>query len=55
MMDYPLTVQYIFQRAVRYFPNRELVTVTADGAERSTYGDLAHGWHGWPARWQSWG
>ncbi len=40
MMDYPLTVQYIFQRAVRYFPNRELVTITADGAERSTYGDL---------------
>ena len=40
MMDYPLTVQYIFQRAVRYFPNRELVTITADGAERSSYGEL---------------
>jgi fatty-acyl-CoA synthase len=41
MMDHPLTVQYIFQRAMRYFPKRELVTVTADGTERMTYADLA--------------
>jgi fatty-acyl-CoA synthase len=40
MMDYPLTVQYILQRATRYFPKRELVTITADGADRSTYGEL---------------
>ncbi len=40
MDDYPLTVQYILKRAVAYFPNRELVTVTADGTERSTYGEM---------------
>ncbi len=41
MMDYPLTVQYILTRARQYFPKRELVTVTADGFERSTYGEMA--------------
>lgn len=40
MMDYPLTVQYILQRATHYFPKRELVTVTAEGMDRSTYGEL---------------
>jgi len=40
MMEYPLTVQYILQRATRYFPKRELVTITADGTERSSYGEL---------------
>jgi fatty-acyl-CoA synthase len=39
MMDYPLTLQYVFNRARRLFPNREIVTVTADGYERSTYGE----------------
>ena len=39
MMDYPLTVQYILQRATHYFPKRELVTVTAEGMDRSTYGE----------------
>jgi fatty-acyl-CoA synthase len=40
MDDYPLTVQYILKRATTYFPRRELVTVTADGYERSTYGEV---------------
>lgn len=40
MDDYPLTVQYILKRATTFFPNRELVTVTAEGTERSTYGEL---------------
>ncbi|MGH2515991.1 MAG: AMP-binding protein, partial [Ktedonobacterales bacterium] len=40
MMDYPLTVQHIFTRATRYFPRKEVVTKTADGLHRYTYGDF---------------
>ena len=40
MDDYPLTIQYILTRATKYFPKRELVTVTAEGTERSTYGEM---------------
>ncbi len=40
MMDYPLTVQFIFQRAKTLFAKRELVTVTADGYERSSFGEV---------------
>ncbi len=40
MMDYPLTVQHAFERARRLFANREIVTATADGYERSTYGEV---------------
>ncbi|HEU0028974.1 MAG TPA: long-chain fatty acid--CoA ligase [Ktedonobacterales bacterium] len=39
MMDYPLTLQHVYNRARRLFPNREIVTVTADGYDRSTYGE----------------
>lgn len=38
MMDFPLTLVHAFDRAQRYFANRELVNVTADGFERTTYG-----------------
>ena len=39
MMDYPLTLQHVYNRARRLFPNREIVTAVADGYERSTYGE----------------
>ena len=38
MMDFQLTVQHIFDRASTLFADRELVTLTAEGSERSTYG-----------------
>lgn len=37
MMDYPLTLQHSFQRAVRLFGRKEIVTVTAQGKHRYTY------------------
>ena len=40
MMDFPLTLQHAFDRAERYFARREIFTVTADGYERSTYGEV---------------
>jgi fatty-acyl-CoA synthase len=39
MMDYPLTLQHIYHRARKLFPNREILTLVADGYERSTYGE----------------
>jgi acyl-CoA synthetase (AMP-forming)/AMP-acid ligase II len=39
MMDYPLTLQHVYHRARRLFANREIVTVTTDGYDRSTYGE----------------
>jgi fatty-acyl-CoA synthase len=42
MMDYPLTIGNIYERARRLFPNRQLVTRRADGTvARTTYGDWA--------------
>src|ERR671934_988042 len=41
MMDYPLLVRHVAERAETVFPDRELVTRTKDGTERSTYGQLA--------------
>src|SRR5690348_1990386 len=41
MMDYPLLVRHVAERAETVFPDRELVTRTKDGTERSTYGRLA--------------
>ena len=38
MMDYPLTVQTIYQRARTLFPDKPLVTRTPDGVLRTTYG-----------------
>ncbi len=40
MMDYPLTIQHIYDRATRLFPHKEIVTRTADGLVRSTYGQF---------------
>jgi fatty-acyl-CoA synthase len=40
MMDYPLLVRHIAERAERVFGDREVVSRTADGVERSTYGEV---------------
>ena len=37
MMDYPLTLQHAFDRAVRLFARKEVVTLTAEGKHRYTY------------------
>jgi fatty-acyl-CoA synthase len=39
MMDYPLTLQHAFRRAVRIFPRKEIVTQTDGEPHRYTYGD----------------
>ncbi|HEY0754077.1 MAG TPA: long-chain fatty acid--CoA ligase [Ktedonobacteraceae bacterium] len=39
MMDYPLTLPHFFQRAVRLFQRKEIVTLTAEGKHRYTYAD----------------
>src|SRR5437879_291300 len=41
MQDYPLALPHIFHRAERMFPGREIVTATAAGKERTTYGRWA--------------
>jgi fatty-acyl-CoA synthase len=41
MGDFPLTLQHTLDRAARLFPNREIVTNTADGPQRTTYGAWA--------------
>src|SRR5207248_742174 len=41
MQDYPLALPHIFHRAERMFPGREIVTATATGKERTTYGRWA--------------
>jgi fatty-acyl-CoA synthase len=40
MMDYPLLVRHIAERAENVFGDREIVSRTADGIERSTYRDV---------------
>src|SRR5690348_7514982 len=40
MMDFPLTLAHAFDRARRYHADREIVTVTQDGVERTTYGEV---------------
>ena len=37
MMDFPLTLQHAFNRAVRLFPKKEIVTQTDNGLHRYTY------------------
>ena len=37
MMDYPLTLQHVYDRAVRLFPRKEIVTQTDTGLHRYTY------------------
>ena len=41
MMDYPLTVRSIYERARGLFPDKQLVTRRPGGVERTTYGDWA--------------
>ena len=41
MQDRPLTLTHFFDRAERYFPRTEVVTGTATGVERTTYGEWA--------------
>jgi fatty-acyl-CoA synthase len=41
MMDYPLTLTHILDRARRLFPRSEIVTKTPGGLHRETYADLA--------------
>ena len=41
MQDYPLTLPHLFGRAEQLFSDKEVVTATATGIERTTYGDWA--------------
>src|SRR5437763_3119796 len=45
MMDFPLTLQHIFERGTRLFPEREIVTGGSGGVHRYTYGDLSQRVH----------
>jgi fatty-acyl-CoA synthase len=40
MMDYPLTITTLLERAQLLFPNKEVITRTAAGVHRYTYADL---------------
>jgi fatty-acyl-CoA synthase len=41
MQDYPLTLPHFFERAERLFADKSIVTATATGRDRTTYGDWA--------------
>jgi fatty-acyl-CoA synthase len=41
MMDYPLTILPMLERARRLFPTKEIVTKAGPGLERSNYGEVA--------------
>src|SRR3954451_11632037 len=41
MQDYPLLVRHVAERAETVFPGREIVSVTQEGVERSTYAEVA--------------
>jgi fatty-acyl-CoA synthase len=41
MQDFPLTLPHLFERAERLFADKEVVTATATGRERTTYGRWA--------------
>ena len=41
MMDTPLTLDFLFRRAERLHPHKEIVTATASGMRRTTYGEWA--------------
>jgi fatty-acyl-CoA synthase len=45
MMDFPLTLQMIFDRGTRLFADREIVTGGASGAHRYTYEDFGRRVH----------
>ena len=40
MQDVPLTLPHLFGRAETLFFDKEIVTATATGIERTTYGDV---------------
>jgi fatty-acyl-CoA synthase len=41
MQDYPLTINHLFDRAERYYPTKQIITATATGRDRTTYGEWA--------------
>ena len=41
MQDYPLTITHLFERAEKYHADKTIVTATATGRERTTYGAWA--------------
>jgi fatty-acyl-CoA synthase len=41
MQDFPLTLPHFFDRAKYLYPEKEIVTATAAGLERTTYGEWA--------------
>ncbi|MDP9117562.1 MAG: long-chain fatty acid--CoA ligase [Actinomycetota bacterium] len=41
MQDTPLTTNWIFDRGAQYFGTREVITQTAAGVQRSTFGEVA--------------
>jgi fatty-acyl-CoA synthase len=41
MQDTPLSITHLFERAERYHPHKQIVTATATGRERTTYGEWA--------------
>jgi fatty-acyl-CoA synthase len=45
MQDYPLTLPHFFRRAERLFPEKDIVTATATGIDRTTYGEWADRTH----------
>jgi fatty-acyl-CoA synthase len=45
MMDFPLTLQHVFERGTRLFPDRELVTGGLTGSHRYTYAEFAERVH----------
>ncbi len=40
MMDYPLTLQHIYNRGRRLFAKTEILTLVGDDYERSTFGEV---------------
>jgi fatty-acyl-CoA synthase len=45
MMDFPLTLQHVFERGTRLFPDREIVTGGAGPRHRYTYREMAQRVH----------
>src|SRR5215213_9137179 len=41
LMDYPLTLTHILERARRLAPSKQIATKTASGMHRYTYADMA--------------
>src|SRR5688572_11201074 len=40
MMDFPLTLQHLFERGTRLFPDQEIVTGGANGSHRYSYAEF---------------